>query len=414
MYRARQLVFGEPLREIAIKVFDGDAVDSTNWHDIFRDAVVLIGFQEERAEPEIARRIVQVYDIGLMHEPVESAYMSMQLVPGGKTLNSVVRQFQHGGIPVKRSIEYLLQLLLPLAWMHSLDEPVVHGDLKPDNVLLTPDDTLVLTDFGLAAHKTLGSIGGAVSYKPIEALCGRTIGPPGDVFCVGLIWYEMLTGRHAYQQVGLKALADNDSAAYIEAQKEARQWPVVSEDDHNGPADGPGRIVPASEINPELKKYPQLEAILNRCLNVHIDRRYATAGLLRKDLELFLTKREIEIIPLNVLPQDGVKLTQVKDNPVESAKLFIAQGKPAESLRVLDRSGLVTPEALTISVRALIALNRPDEARERIQKAMDRRSGVPEHWEALAEVYEAAGRSERAKSAREKARELRGKQAQGR
>jgi len=89
-------------------------------------------------------------------------------------------------MPLATAMWFLRQLLVPLAWMHTLDVPVVHGDLKPDNVLLTPSGDVVLTDFGLAAHLPLRSLGGAISYQAPETLLQHGADSRADIMSSGM------------------------------------------------------------------------------------------------------------------------------------------------------------------------------------------------------------------------------------
>jgi serine/threonine protein kinase len=288
VYLARQLVFGHPMRQVALKLFKIDKTDLSDFHDIFSDAVSLIGLIEaEQCPIEIRRHLVQIYDIGLLGEEPKQAFLSMQLVPGGKTLENAVTRWRDGGMPVQTANGFLRQILVPLAWMHSLESPAVHGDIKPDNVLLTEDNCLVLTDFGLAARLPLGTEGGAIQYQAPETLLGGVGGTPSDIYSLGLVWYEMLTGQQPFRNTGLEAIAKGDDKAFVLAQHEARKWPMRGEQQRTAGGQE-ARIVPPSELNEEMQEHPQLEQMLRKCLAFRQSERYVNARALLADLDRYL------------------------------------------------------------------------------------------------------------------------------
>src|SRR5262245_44737720 len=103
VYRARQMVFGLPFRDVALKLFEAEHVSRANAREVFGDAVTLLGLQEtQRCPPEVARHMIQVYDLGLLRTPAgEQAFMTMKIVPGRKTLQSAVIRWQDAsGIPL--------------------------------------------------------------------------------------------------------------------------------------------------------------------------------------------------------------------------------------------------------------------------------------------------------------------------
>jgi len=303
VYRARQLLFGRGFRNVALKLFAEGVVTAENAREILNDALVVFGLLDENPTMEVAAHLVQVYDMGIVAAPAPRAFMSMRLIPGKKTLRSEVYRFRYaGGMPVSLSLRYMRELLLPLAWMHSLETPAVHGDLKPENVMLSEDSRLVLVDFGLAARMPLGVRGGTIAYDAPEKLLGLMGGPTADVFSVGVIWYELLTGQHPFQNVGLEATGRGDSEGYTQAHIAARKWPICGKD-KLPPEQWQNRIAPASEINRDLaEQHPQIELLLNKCLADDMVERFANARVLLDMVENYigkdgtLTKSDLEVI----------------------------------------------------------------------------------------------------------------------
>src|SRR5262249_2776166 len=172
-----------------------------------------------RGEAEAAARlhhpnIVQVYEVG---EQDGCPYFSLEYVDG-RALNEVLIE---GLLPPSEAAALVEQLARALDYAHR--RGVVHRDLKPANVLLTADGTPKITDFGLAkrldeeqARTRTGDILGTPSYMAPEQADGKTreIGPAADIYALGAVLYEMLTGRppfeggSAWETVGLVLSAE--------------------------------------------------------------------------------------------------------------------------------------------------------------------------------------------------------------
>jgi serine/threonine protein kinase len=414
VYRARQLVFGHALRDVALKLFAADKVTPDNLREVFNDAVTLIALQEEDPLLEVRRHMIEVYDIGLVERPTRQAFMSMKLVPGKKTLEDEIRRFAQGGMPLATALGLLRQLLVPLAWMHALPVPAVHGDLKPDNVLVTPNGEIVLTDFGLAARLPLASLGGAIAYQAPETLLQQGANARSDVYGVGLIWYEMLTGRQPFHGVDLEAQANGDVTAQVHAHAAARKWPIRAATPVEDPQ-APGRIPPASERHEELRGHPQLEAMLNRCLAYRQSDRYANARLVLADLDTYARTRAIPVIE-EVIDTDtdvSIALPQTERTPeqlVADAMAHLAQRAPDRALACVERALRHRPgdiAARIVEAKARFAL---DDATGGIRACSDAVRLAPKDSRVLdqvADVLDAAGKRGVARSYRDQAAELR-------
>ncbi len=409
VYRAQQLVFGEGLREVALKLFDSASLTPTTMQELFSDAVTLIRLQEETPRPEVSRHMIQVYDLGVLRTPAQRAFMSMKLVPGKRTLETAVRRFRDaGGMPLETALGFLRQLLVPLAWMHTLDDPVVHGDLKPDNVLLSgPSDLVVVTDFGLAAPVLLGTAGGEIHYQAPETLLGQPGGPPSDIYGVGLIWYEMLTGRNPFMSVEPENGA-TDQASVIRALQQARKWPIRAAE----PTDRPGweqRIPPASEINEELRDHPQLESMLNRCLAYLASQRYGTARALLDDLDQYVARGKVTVhLPPSAAPEVGnlKLLAKTPASLVEDSRNLLAQGRAAEALLQAEGALRQNPkllDALLATARAHAKMGQLAKARETCARAQGLAPRDPQVLLAMADVLEAEGNAGLARALRQQA-----------
>lgn len=153
--------------------------------------------QRFQREGEILRRlnhpnIVKVLDT---YESEGSLFLVLEYLVGG-SLGARLRR--KGKLSVAKSIEIALDLCDALTRAHRLD--VIHRDLKPDNVLLAEDGTALLTDFGVAhlgqSRLTAdGALVGTISYLSPQACLGHPAGPGHDIWSLGVVLYEMLTGE---------------------------------------------------------------------------------------------------------------------------------------------------------------------------------------------------------------------------
>jgi serine/threonine protein kinase len=162
--------------------------------------------QEARAAAALNHpNIVAIYDVGLENG---SPYIVSELLHG-QTLR---RRLSAGPIPVDQATDYALQIVLGLIAAH--DRRIVHRDLKPENLFITRDGRIKILDFGVAKLQSLtdtdqpvdamttvtksGAVVGTVAYMSPEQLRGKPVDHRSDVFSVGAILYEMLTGRRAF------------------------------------------------------------------------------------------------------------------------------------------------------------------------------------------------------------------------
>src|SRR5262249_21652774 len=233
--------------------------------------------QRFRGEAEAAARlhhpnIVQVYEVG---EQDGCPYLSLEYVDG-RSLDDVLLD---GLLPPAAAAALAEQLARAADYAHR--RGVVHRDLKPANVLLARDGTPKIADFGLAkrldseqAYTRTGDVLGTPSYMAPEQAAGKgkEIGPATDIYSLGAILYEMLTGappfegHSAWETVGLVL-----SAAPVPP---SRRTPLVPRD---------------------------LETICLKCLEKEPHRRYATGLVLAEDLRRFRSGEPIHARPVGRL-----------------------------------------------------------------------------------------------------------------
>jgi eukaryotic-like serine/threonine-protein kinase len=150
--------------------------------------------------------IVAVYDVGFDQG---SPFIVCELLEG-KTLRKLLNE---GRLPVRQTVDYSLQLVQGLIAAH--DHRIIHRDLKPENLFVTSDGRVKILDFGVAKLQSApesdrpaeemttvtkhGAVVGTVAYMSPEQLRAKAVDHRSDIFSVGAILYEMLTGRRAFR-----------------------------------------------------------------------------------------------------------------------------------------------------------------------------------------------------------------------
>jgi serine/threonine protein kinase/tetratricopeptide (TPR) repeat protein len=190
-------------RNVAIKTLRGQTGDEREHQRLWREA---------RAAAKVSHpNVCQLYEIG---EEEGVLFLAMELLEGEPLADRIAR----GPIPLEESAQITLAILGALEALHNLG--VVHRDLKPSNVFLTPVGVKLL-DFGLArpvealdsgADMTItqaGTVVGTPRYMAPELWRGDEVGPPDDLFAVGALAYEMLTGRPAFEGHNLLEVYEN-------------------------------------------------------------------------------------------------------------------------------------------------------------------------------------------------------------
>src|ERR1700682_3015165 len=185
VYRATDLKLGQP---VALKFLPAATAD---------DPAALARFHNEvRIARQIAHpNVCRVYDIG---EVEGMAYISMEYVDG-EDLHSLLRRI--GRLPSDKALEITRKLCAGLAAAH--DKGVLHRDLKPSNIMIDGRGHVLITDFGLAG--IMGQIegvearNGTPGYMAPEQLSGTEVSAQSDIYALGVVLYEMFTGKRPFQ-----------------------------------------------------------------------------------------------------------------------------------------------------------------------------------------------------------------------
>ena len=224
--------------------------------------------------------ILQIYDIG---EFDDIPFVALELLEGGDLETRLAGTPQRG----RSAAELVVTLARAVHAAHKAG--ILHRDLKPTNILFTDDGVPKITDFGLAKRldsdskqTESGQIMGTPSYMAPEQATGHTkaVGPASDIYALGAILYEILTGRPPFK-----------GETPIETVRQ-----VV--DDEPVP---PRRLVP--------KVARDLETISLKCLSKEPRKRYGTASALADDLERYLEGKPIQARPTPAWER-GIKWTR--------------------------------------------------------------------------------------------------------
>ncbi|MGH9366840.1 MAG: serine/threonine-protein kinase, partial [Thermoanaerobaculia bacterium] len=189
VYRADDLKLGQP---VALKFLPARLAAERAWIERF--------YAEVRHARQISHpNVCRVYDIG---EIEQRHFLSMEYVDG-EDLASLLRRI--GRLPGDKAVEIARQLCAGLAAAH--DRGVLHRDLKPGNVMLDGRGRARITDFGLAVRaeddKGGAEVGGTPAYMAPEQLAGKGASVQSDLYALGLVLYELFTGRKAFEAATL-------------------------------------------------------------------------------------------------------------------------------------------------------------------------------------------------------------------
>jgi eukaryotic-like serine/threonine-protein kinase len=244
VYRAYDRMLERP---VAIKILRQDFTGDESFRERFR--------QEARAAANLSHpNIVTVHDFGF---DAGRPFIVMEFVPG-TDLKTMVKQ--RGKFGAEEAINLMVQACEGIGYAHRAG--LVHCDVKPHNMLVTPDGRLKVTDFGIA--RALASIApdeqsevvwGSPQYFSPEQAAGQAPSPASDVYSLGIILYEMLTGQLPFNA--------NDPDELARMHRETRP-------------------VPPRRYNPQIT--PTLEQILLKVLSKEPSQRYRSADQLGRVL----------------------------------------------------------------------------------------------------------------------------------
>jgi TonB family protein len=296
-------------------------------------------------EAKIAARlshpnIIHIYDLG---KAADTYYIAMELV-AGHDLKSILRRASERDFPMDPSLAIFVasRVAAALDYAHRKEPGLVHRDVSPQNVLISWDGDIKLCDFGIAkatskvSHTQSGALKGKLQYMSPEQASGSSLDGRSDIFSLGVVLYEMLTGRKLFRGESEISVIDQVRDAKVEA-------PSIEND----------------EVTPEIDR------IVLKALAREPGQRYETAAEMARDLEhvLYGFKPTPSVADLAVwmhriwaaapLSQDTVAESEIED-PEEDPKVITLVAPPPEPEPVVE-----TPLAPPI---AAADLHQPEAA----------------------------------------------------
>jgi serine/threonine protein kinase len=331
VYRARDVVLK---RDVAIKILPSF---------VSRDPDRLHRFEKEaQAGAALSHpNILAVHRFGVFEG---APYLVSELLEGS-TLRQV---FQRGPLPVRKTIDYAVQIAHGLASAH--EQGIIHRDLKPENLFVTKDGRIKILDFGLAKlmqpqpepdgnaptisrGTDSGTVMGTVGYMSPEQVRGKAIDHRTDIFSFGAIVYEMLTGTRAFQR--------STSAETMTA--------ILNDD--------PPTISQLVQTTP-----PGLQRVVHRCLEKNPEQRFHSASDLAFALEALSESGSFPAVAVSGAPgqRRRSKMLVWSGGVVALLTLAAAAYLAIASRNSVPRCESRTPRSLTMAKRS--SLREPTEA----------------------------------------------------
>jgi serine/threonine-protein kinase len=283
-------------KSVAIKRILPDLTANQKFVSMFLDEARLSLFLQHA-------NIVQVFDIS--KTPDNSYFLVMEFVDGCNLKALIERQKQKGKrLEVAHSIYLMIECCKALQYAHSLEHPetneplgIVHRDISPPNILMSKNGEVKLVDFGLAKANSQiestdpGVVKGKFSYLSPEAASGLVVDHRADVFAVGIILWELFTGRRLF-------FGETD----YQTVEQVRQ----------------ARVPSIAALNPEIDG--ELEQIVRKALARDPEDRYQNANDLGDALSQFLFSRRMKVTARDIA-------NLVKDTQVEMMRKRSAEPK---------------------------------------------------------------------------------------
>jgi WD40 repeat protein len=346
VYRATQIQLN---RTVAIKTILGPHAQDPRYAVRFLAEAQAVGTLDH---PHVMR----VYDSGQIGA---MPYLVMEYLPGGTLADRLERR---PGLPTREAVELMHQIALGVAAAHA--NQIVHRDLKPANVMFDAQGQPKVTDFGLA--KKLGgsdltathAIMGTPAYMSPEQASGgsKFVGPEADVWALGVMLYECLTGQRPFQ--------GTDALEVLRQVEQAEPSSVRS-------------------VNRSIPR--DLELIVQKCLQREPAQRYATAKELAADLSCWLAGKPISVKAAG---------------PVERLTKWVWRNQLATG--IITASVLATATMTALAIWAIRESRRADELARRADAEADLAKEQAQRADAQARRAE-----EQEKRVRDEARESR-------
>ena len=292
-------------RNVAIKVLRGDLAN---------DEKFVRRFQREALSASSLSHpnIVAMYDVG---EDDGLYYIVMEYVEG-KTLKQLLKK--RGSLTLSEAIDIMLQLTDGMA--HAHDSYIVHRDLKPQNIMIQDDGQIKITDFGIAMALNstqltqTNSVMGSVHYLPPEQAAGKGTTIKSDIYSMGIIFYELLTGELPFK---------GDSAVEIALKQMKEPLPDVHKLNNDIPQSIENIILKSTAKNPK-NRYDDAKSMHNDLLTALNDDRINEEPYVYPYPENEVDETTKIMKPISDETDEGIATPITDDKVKRSNKLIIA------------------------------------------------------------------------------------------
>ena len=292
-------------RNVAIKVLRGDLAN---------DEKFVRRFQREALSASSLSHpnIVAMYDVG---EDNGLYYIVMEYVEG-KTLKQLLKK--RGSLTLSEAIDIMLQLTDGMA--HAHDSYIVHRDLKPQNIMIEDDGQIKITDFGIAMALNstqltqTNSVMGSVHYLPPEQAAGKGTTIKSDIYSMGIIFYELLTGELPFK---------GDSAVEIALKQMKEPLPDVHKLNNDIPQSIENIILKSTAKNPK-NRYDDAKSMHNDLLTALNDDRINEPPYVYPYPENEVDETTKIMEPISDASNEGIATPITDEKTKKSNKLIIA------------------------------------------------------------------------------------------
>lgn len=293
-------------RYVAIKVLKPEFSDDKSFVSKFR-------IEAQSAAGLSHPNIVNVFDVG---EENGYHYIVMELVEG-ITLKEYIQQ--NGRLPYQTALDFISQIAAGIEVAH--EHHTIHRDIKPQNIIVSKNGTLKVTDFGIAKAATSNTIAssamGSVHYISPEQARGGYSDERSDIYSLGITLYEMLTGRVPFEG------ENNVTVALMHIQSE---------------------IIPPREYYPDIPV--GLEKIVLKATQKKPEKRYLTTNAMLADLKKIAMDPYAEVGMTNVLASDNAPTIQISEEELAIIKSAAPQPQQGISMFPVNRDLEEANEAL--------------------------------------------------------------------
>ena len=292
-------------RDVAVKILRGDLAD---------DEKFVRRFQREALSASSLSHpnIVEMYDGG---EDNGKYYIVMEYVEG-KTLKNLIKK--RGALTLPEVIDIMQQLTSAISCAH--DSNIIHRDIKPQNVLIKEDGIVKITDFGIAMALNsneltqTNSVMGSVHYLPPEQANGKGATLKSDIYSLGIVMFELLTGKLPFR---------GENAVEIAIKQMKNQIPSVCSINENIPQSVENVILKACAKNPKNRynTVKEMYADIETCLDEDRleEKRYVYPYSETEEIE---DTKEVKTIK-EVEKQETTELDEIEENEEKNSNKFI-------------------------------------------------------------------------------------------